>query len=441
MNPTKYNLFFFISVLYVAIMLFTNNIGMTFAFLGLLLICIRMNFDLGLAVYLLLMPLVGAMDVSIFLQIIYTIVVCIAFFIKIFNGSLRLISTNFATYPFLITLLAFLGMLFTGYFDYIHVLVLLILTLTVSYIIVQRLVHSKENVYLIVNALILAGVLATVNSFLLTEEESTRLRFGDNVRLLSNTVGASLMFLTYFYFIKRKITISSALIKSQFKIIRFLRVPIALILIAGLFATMSRGVMISLSVALFFLIIYNLFVNVKKFKLWSLTKMLFWVFLIGLIAYRFGLIFLSKFNIRTDLLIERFSQGSVESGTGIREKIWNAGYSGLEGGELIYGHGISSFQMLAKSNGYDYYAHSVFMDTLVTAGFLGLGVLILFFLKICRNIILNKAYDLFAFLIFLILAYFTHGTITSNGFWILLSIIFGLSFYQSLKKKRSYMLK
>src|SRR5690554_110827 len=395
MNPIKYNILFFISVIYIAIMLYLNNVSMAYGYIGIL------------------------------------------FFVRILNGREKLYKTNLGIYLLSLVLLAFLAMVVTGYLDYFHVLALLILTFSIAFIIVQRIIENKDKVYLIANALIISGLLATVISYLLSGGEFARLRLGDNVRQLSNTVGMSLIFIAVFYFTDKKKISSSFIINSQFQIMYRLKIPITLLLIVGLFATMSRGVMFALGVSIVFLVVNNLYKNIKKIKLQPIIKIALILLFIGGFAFKYGLTFLSNFNIRTELLTERLGGEAVEGGTGIREKIWHAGYSGLEGGQLIYGHGISSFQMLAARNGYDYYAHSVFMDTLVSTGFLGLGILVLLLLRIGRNIILNKNHRIFALFIFLIMGYFTHGAITSSGFWILLAIIFGLSNYKENTKEKA----
>src|SRR5699024_4008377 len=125
---------------------------------------------------------------------------------------------------------------------------------------------------------------------------------------------------------------------------------------------------------------------------------------------------LEKLNVRIDLLSDRLSNEGIEGGTAVRFKIWEAGISSLEGGQLLYGHGMSSFRMLALKNNIDFYAHSVFIDIITTTGFLVLFILVILYLSlIYKSFVLNNSIVL-AIILFSILNYFTHGNITSLGF-------------------------
>lgn len=436
MNPIKYNTLFLLSLVYTVVLLYTQSETLAYGYAGIILVYSVINFDLGLMAYLMITPLTGALEISVFLSIAYSVIPCIIYSIKVLNGKEKLYKSSFGVYLILLSVLSLIAMLATKYFEYFHVLALLILVFSIAYIIVQRIMDNKENVYLIANSFIISGLSATIIPYLHSEMKFGRLALGDSIRQLSNSVGMALILLLVLYFFQKQF-INSSIVKLQSKIVKRLRVPISIILVIGLTATMSRGVIFALGLGFVLLLGSYIYKNIKKRNLKPVLFVVALFFFIGFVFVNYGVLFLSDIGIESEKLIGRLSDTAIEDGTGIRQQIWKAGFAGLEGWQVLYGHGISSFKMLASQNGYDYYAHSVFVDTLVTTGFLGFSVLMLLLIKIAYKIIHSSDYTLLALFVFLIFGYITHGTIFSTQFWFLLSVIYGLSFsnHPNIRKK------
>lgn len=432
MDPKKYNICFLLAVVYVAISAITQNTILSYGYIGVLLVYSILDIRLGLSALLLILPIAGALEGS-YLALMYSPVIVLVYIFQLINKSEELWKSNYKFYFILLSLLAFMGMLFTGYMDYSHVWLLFILNFLIVSIIIQQIIKDEENVFLIANAFIIAGVLATLTSYFLSGGEFRRLALGESIRQLSNIIGLGLILLVALYYFKKKPENNLYAIP-QYQIINKLKILFILVFVFGLISTMSRGVIASVSISIFSLIAFAFFRNIKEFNIHAIAKGTLFLGLLFSIGLYYGDTALDKLNIRTDVLAGRLSGEEVEGGTSARMRIWNAGISGLEGPEIIYGHGMSSFKMLANKKGYNYYSHSVFVDTLVTTGVLGAIVLIAMYLALIKGVIWYRDIVIFSLILFSIVNYVTHGSITSSGFWYSIAICIGLLEFRRLSE-------
>lgn len=432
MNPKKYNILFLLAVGYVAISAITQNSMLPYGYIAVLIVYSIMDIRLGLSALLLILPIVGALEGS-YLALMYSPIVVLIYIVKLINESEVLWKNNYKFFFILLSLLAFMGMLFTGYMEYSHVWLLFVLNFLVISIIIQQIIKDEENIYLVANAFIISGVLATLTSYFLSGGDFRRLALGESIRQLSNIIGLGLILLVALYYFKKKPQ-NNLYVIPQHQIINKLKILFILVFVFGLISTMSRGVIASVSISIFSLIAFTFFRNIKWSNFHAIAKGTLLLGLLFSIGLYYGDTLLDKLNIRTNVLAERLSGEEVEGGTSARMRIWEAGISGLEGPEIIYGHGMSSFKMLANKKGYNYYSHSVFVDTLVTTGILGIIVLIVMYLALIRGVLWYKDIVIFSLILFSIFNYVTHGSITSSGFWYSIAICIGALEFRRLSK-------
>lgn len=425
MNPVKFNILFFVAIIYVVAAFISKNAILPYAYILIILLYSALDFRLGLAAWAIITPLTGGLETE-NLFLVYTPIIVAMYYIRLVSGVERIYKSNFKIYLFILIFLTIVAMLLSNYMDYFHVIAIVILIFFISDIISQQIIKREGNIYLIANAFIASALIASFTSFFTSYgDEVKRMALGDNIRELANIVGLGIILLITFYFFKGK-TVRDAVTESQYKLFSKVKWLILIVLIGGLISTMSRGVVFAVCLSFGILAIASIVKNIITRNAPLIFRgMIVLVGVLGL-GILYGEVFLTNININTELLAERFSGESVEGGTGIRQEIWKAGISGLEGWQILYGHGLSSFKMLATQNGYNYYAHSVFVDTLVTTGILGAGILLLLLVYIIKNIFWLKDYHTLSIFVYMIFAYISHGTMFSQGFWFLMSICVGL---------------
>lgn len=431
MNSSTFNILFIIAALFACLCVYTSSTPLFYAYAVIVLLYSVFNIKLGLMVYLLIAPMANVVENE-SLNLVFTPIFLLIYLNKIVSGKVQTNKIKILFAYAIIVITAFFSSIFSGYMEYIHVAILFILTFSVSVVITNEVKTKYENVFLIANSFITAGMIATVISFLKVEQYK-RLALGDSIRDLANILGLGFVLLSIFYF--SKIEIKDKIIASQFRLFRRFRWPIIIILTVGLVTTISRGAILAVAISMSFYLSIILFRNFRKIRLkWFLrTGITVSIVIIGAVYFMDNIFEAVNFN--SDVLFSRFSDEEVEGGTGIRQKIWMAGISGLEGLELLYGHGYSSFRMLASKNGYDYYSHSPFVDTLVTTGILGLMVLLSLFYSVFRNAIKHRSVILGTLLIYLCLNYLTHGSMRSMGFWLVLGLCTGIGEYYNKQIK------
>lgn len=420
-------------MLYACVALITMSPILFYGYTVILLVYTILDFRLGLSVWIVIALLTGTLEEG-NLALIYSPIIVGIYYLKVLNRTEKLYKSNFKFYVFALTFLCFISSLITGYLDYFHVLAVYILIFLASNIIAQQIIKNEENIFLIGNAFIASALIATVSSFF-TSDDYSRLGLADSVRQLSNLIGTGLVLLVTLYFVKCK-PYNDKINVNQYKFINRVKWGLIVALIAGLVTTVSRGSILATSLSVGVLLLLSFVESLRRLKVKSLVKGGVILVTFATLTFAYGVRILESLNFRTEVLLRRFDTEEMEGGTGIRERIWEAGISGLEGSKIIYGHGVSSFRMLASKKGYDFYAHSVFVDTLVTTGLLGLSVLLLLLLSLFFKGV--KYWDLVVIpiLVFVVFNYITHGTMKSDGFWYLLAICAGLIGRRELVERR-----
>lgn len=429
----KFNFLLILITIYVFVCVITKNELLFLGYLPILIVCVLYDFRLGLVAWFLIMPFYSIINVLVMHA--YTAIIGIMYIIRLANGKEIIYKNKFGKYLFLLIFIALCSSIITQYFEHFFAMGVFIIYYLLAFIVSQQILKNKENVFLISNAIILSGLmmaLVSIISPMTSEELSGRVGIEDNVRPFANAVAFGIVMLLSFYYLKRIKEIKNKEISKQTMIIKRLKWILFFIFIFSLLSTVSRGTIISVSVFILSVFLIKGIKSIINFK----AKNLIGAF--AIIGFTFvGGFFLTQnnyfnkitsvFNIDTRVFSSRFSNDNFQGGSNIRNEIWKAGFSGLENWEIIYGHGFLSFKDLAKRNGYDFYSHSVFMDTLVTTGILGLLVLILLFINIFVNSIrMGNITAIAPILLFTILNYFTHGDMLATGFWLMLAICSGL---------------
>lgn len=246
-----------------------------------------------------------------------------------------------------------------------------------------------------------------------------RLSLGGSVRGLSNTVGLGLL-----------ISVSWLIIPDKFSLLnkKVLLVPIsiAIIQVFTLIASSSRGVIISVIVALSVMWVSLMFKNQVKIKVSRLILMGF-----GLLAF---------FYIESNYIdVQNFEISRLgELDMGGRENIWLAAINELEGVQLLFGAGQGSFKELAIMGGYDYYAHSVYIDTFVSLGLFGFLILVGYIIVILIRSYHKLNPTALSLVTFLILNFSTHGNLHSRLYWITFGLIIGIATLKQFNRSLSF---
>ena len=109
----------------------------------------------------------------------------------------------------------------------------------------------------------------------------------------------------------------------------------------------------------------------------------------------------------------------------VRWDIWTSAISQMKPYEYLIGAGPNVFRDLALRGGYNFYAHSVFVDTFVTLGLLGIVTLIAFILSCLFSAMSRRNSYAFSVTILSVFLYITHGSITGSlDFWTLLGLAY-----------------
>jgi O-antigen ligase len=201
-------------------------------------------------------------------------------------------------------------------------------------------------------------------------------------------------------------------------------------------STMSRGALIATSVSAGTVVLLSYARHVKAMNFLKVFQLTAIIGILVVTGFFFNTKLVDYFSFQSDVFSDRLSEDRMDGGVDIRQEIWAAGISGLEGGEIVYGHGLSSFRFLAKKSGIDYYAHSVYIDTITSTGLLGFATLLSLLIYLLYNIRKSKSKLSFALFVYLLFNYATHGTITSMLFWFSLALSLALA-TPILKKKYS----
>lgn len=279
-------------------------------------------------------------------------------------------------------------------------------------------IRSDPKALGIINQAYIGGCIAALISICLIDGiyGIGRLALGEHVRKLANIATPAIIIL-----FNELILISS---KKRGTILnnRFSRPTIIVLLIIStllLLGTVSRGAYLAAAISLLVIFLSNFFWS-QQHSL-SKTKMIF--ILAATIPFIvWGINFVTdniSGNYMQRVSIDRWADNA-------RLEIWESALIQLSGQEYFWGTGFGSFRELARMSGIDHYAHSVFIDSLISMGILGFTLIITLLIFFMVNCVKKKNSYALGLLIMTILLYLTHGNVSgSMDFWALLGIIYG----------------
>ncbi|NMA73513.1 MAG: hypothetical protein GX963_05000 [Bacteroidales bacterium] len=130
------------------------------------------------------------------------------------------------------------------------------------------------------------------------------------------------------------------------------------------------------------------------------------------------------------VLAGRFQRVALSNwGGNPRWEIWMGAISQLRPVEFLFGAGMGTYSDLELLTGHNYYAHSIYVDTLVTVGVPAFIVLVLFMLSSFLRAIKSRVPYSFALILLTTWLYSTHGTLSgSMEFWVLMGIGYASSY-------------
>jgi len=289
--------------------------------------------------------------------------------------------------------------------------VIFISMIIIFFIVIDIMKNSEIASKFILNTLVLTAVFTLLTSFY-TDGISRRLRLAGSVRGVANIVGLGIIIL-----------ISSLIFEDKYNFRKIGKKDIIIyltlgFLFLGLFLTNSRGVILAVLFSITAMFFSRFRIKIKgKVAIPKLRKAIIFSVLIVLVVFSF------LFTRQFDLFIERldiceFSFPRIER--------WISVFREMNAGQLIFGGGPGRFRDIAVDKvGVDTYAHSTYIDFLVSLGFLGFFLLLSKISLVLKGILNKKNHLLFGLFIFLIFNFFTHGSITSYYFWIVFGVVAG----------------
>ena len=312
-------------------------------------------------------------------------------------------------------------------------------------LVVSSVIKSDRHAFLLIgHGLIVAGVIAAIGGFMyiggsdrqavLGLDAGGRLAIGGNVRVVANSLGLPWLLLLMSVLLTRK---DRTLRDGAPRIFPFegkflLQIILIVAFSITLIATGSRGSWIAVIGSLCCFLIAVLIAaqgGEKRFQLayWAVPVIGFTLYVAAVVGYAY---------VDTELLAgrmgERLHQLINEPLSDPRIVIWSTAFAGMSGFDWIIGTGIGTFRGVVARAGLDFYAHSVFLDLLVTTGIIGSGILMILLWRIIKH--LFRTHNLIGIGLFflMVLSYSTHGSVSGKGFWISLGLVHGVSTLPSL---------
>ena len=276
----------------------------------------------------------------------------------------------------------------------------------------------------IINTIFITTLIASVFAVFL--KTGVRVGLGDNIRSFSNILGLSsmLLFNNLINMFKNKPFSTDYFRKMDFN--SNINIFMFIYCLVFLLLTVSRGVILAVAIGIIVYFMTHLLMNFSK----KVLKQM----IVGFSSLIVGVLILSQtylFDlIGGDILVKRFTQGIVDN---VRFEFWSYALSKLEGIQFFFGYGLNSFRSIVKAGGYEYYAHSIFIDVLISIGFIGFLFFVSFILHIIYKAFINRNIFLVSFSAYTFFSFFTHGNLFSKYFW--LHLLFIVLFSQVLPTK------
>lgn len=292
------------------------------------------------------------------------------------------------------------------------------------FIFITGLIRKDSKILEYVNQAIVLAMIAAFFSVIFSTglTDVGRLSIGGNVRKMANIVSPAIIILfLHSYFLENK-TITRYTLPFN----RSSNFILLLLSTSILIMTVSRGAILTVIVTILLFVLINLywgFITKRGIYLFFLTIFLiplFYIFIPLLDAY---------------ILDGRLARVSLNKWKGNpRLDIWKSGIEQLNSTEYLFGSGMGTYRELEVLTGHSYYAHSVYIDTLVTIGIPAFIILASLIIIIFITTIKNRNPYGLSIIILTFILYLTHGTLSgSTEFWIFLSISLASNHYLNRK--------
>lgn len=271
----------------------------------------------------------------------------------------------------------------------------------------------KDKLHIILLSIFASSLIGSFVGIVLTDN-SWRISINGNVRVLSNSLGLSLVFLSGLLIDRTTVKLAQDNKKKNFIIGTLIFLYTAI-----LFATVSRGVLVAVIIPVLGMSTLRL-VNLKEMPKLSLKKI--FIGLVTLIS-SFYLVRVIDSIVTNGQIARRFNLDMFDN---VRFNIWRATFEQISWLDWLVGTGFGNFRDLALQAGYDFYSHSVFVDILISFG-IGVLLLLIIFISIALvHFFMKKEVMALGITIYTITSYFTHGSISSKYFWLTFAIVIGL---------------
>lgn len=261
------------------------------------------------------------------------------------------------------------------------------------------------------NSIFVAAIILMVFGFV-TGEHNWRLSIFRNVRSIANVVGLTLVVYAGCYLNKMNQDVGKLLFLTRYKILNIISLGMLFI---GLVFGLSRGMILTVVLSVMNMFLFGLLwkkqMEIKKGKT---------VIFISLIVLLVGISI--KFFLDNPVYLNYISKNPFEN---VRFKIWMAAISNIEGVNWIIGSGIGQFKNLANLGGLNFYAHSIYVDTLASLGLIGVFIMFYYLLHLGFGLFKTKNILGLGVYTYLIMAFSTHGHINTSLFWIALGFVMG----------------
>lgn len=342
--------------------------------------------------------------------------VVLAFLSHILKKNQIQIPVKIIVFGMIMTVTAATSLLFSGSRNSSIISFGMLLMAVFILIVIINIVKANPENFFVLNEAYIFAVIAIFLSTLMTDGlfGVGRLSLGESIRRVANVTSPAIIIL-YIELLLRLSKNEKTILNRKRPL--WMIIVLFLISIIVLLSTVSRGALMAVVITGFFVFIFNTFLNkakgnpIGRIPLYALgTALILW-------AIRF---------VEQNIAGAYLSRARVSNfGGNLRWDIWKGAIEQMAPYEYIIGAGPNVFRELALLSGFDFYAHSVFIDTFVTLGILGLLALSLFIVSIFLKSIKNKNMYSFGMIVLLLWLYSTHGNLTGSlDFWTLLGMVY-----------------
>ena len=235
----------------------------------------------------------------------------------------------------------------------------------------------------------------------------SRLKFYDSINALTDLIGPASVVMGYFLLYREK----DKLLPDNRYLTAILLVVFAVLLLTG-----SRGTVYSVLLSWLVIFIYT----AKQKLSWRYV-------IVSLVA-----VTLVACMLAIGLFPEQIQR--LVSTDDIRMEIWKNAFAQVSTKQLVFGLGLNRFQELSRQGGYvasysgkAFYAHSLYLDILFSAGIFAVLLFLAYVACVIRTCVKNKSLLGIALAVYLLSTVLTHGQSISISFWLTLSYVWGAS--------------